>query len=134
MNLYTSYTPEEVHFLLSLTDGKKPEIPFFRGLTKAEVSKITSKYKVFELKKKEVIKEKYDYIWVFKGDVGLVRDSKLTKLSQNSGAVLNGRYAVVSVSESRVACFNIKGDDYITSVFYKNILSLYEDILIIKGL
>jgi hypothetical protein len=110
MNLFTSYTPEETKFLLSLTDKKftRNVHPILLGVNTHKLSHFYNK----TLPKKEIIKE-FEFIIVNKGKVGVIKNGKIIKtLKENDifGILknfLNEEYILLTLENCNITFFGI---------------------------
>ena len=114
MNLFTTYTPEETKFLLSLVTDQViefSEIPFFEGINKKELDNILIYKRFVKLSKKEILKD-YDYLIILKGKLAVIDSNKVLKVLNKydlfgfSKVLFNKNYTLVAAEESEVLLFN----------------------------
>ena len=120
MNLFTTYTPEETKFLLSLENIKfsREKHPLF---VEIDIHKLKKFYKK-RVEKKEIIKE-FDFVLVEKGKIGVVKNSKVVRVLEKgdcfiSKVFLDEDVLLLGMQDSEVVFFSVGEDKEI----YENIL------------
>jgi len=112
MNLFVTYTPEEIKFLKSLMIKDVKDLNnllLFKDLKKEDFSYLEEK----KLAKKEII-NKFDFIYVKKGRIGVVKNSKIVKILRKDNCFgflkvfNNEEFVLVSIEESEVLFFNVE--------------------------
>ena len=112
MNLFVTYTPEEIKFLKSLMIKDVKDLNnllLFKDLKKEDFSYLEEK----KLAKKEII-NKFDFIYVKKGRIGVVKNSKIVKILRKDNCFgflkvfNNEEFVLISIEESEVLLFNVE--------------------------
>jgi len=109
-NLFTTYTKEEIKFLLSLTDKKftRNLHPILEGI---DIHKLSHFYHK-KVPKKEILKE-FEFIIINKGKIGVVKNGKIVRILKENeifGILKNFTdedYILLSLEESEITFFGI---------------------------
>jgi len=122
MNLFTSYTKEEIKFLQEIVSNNIKKIKnnsIFMGLNKDDFSHFHEK----RVLKKEII-EKFDFIYVKKGKIGVIQNGKIVKvLKENEcfgflNVFSNQKSVLIGAEESEVVLFGIKTEKVMENILY----------------
>jgi len=133
-NLFTTYTKEEIKFLLSLTDKKftRNIHPILEGV---DIHKLSHYYNK-KVPKKEIIKE-FEFVIVNKGKVGVVKNAKIVKILKENeifGILKNFTdedYILLTLEESEITFFGIGKCEEIKNNLLKYVANKIKDKLII---
>jgi len=122
MNLFTTYTKEEIKFLQEVINKKIKKIkknPIFTGLNKDDFSHFHEK----KVSKKEMI-SKFDFVYVKKGKIGIIQNGKIVKVLKEDECFgfLNlfstEKFILIGVEESEVVLFGVKTQKAMENILY----------------
>jgi len=134
MNLFTTYTKEEIKFLQEIINKKIKKIKnnsIFMGLKKDDFSHFHEK----KVSKKEII-EKFDFIYIKKGKIGVIKNGKIIKVLQENdcfgflNVFANEEFLLIGVEESEVIFFGIKNFKVMENILYCVAREIREKVLI----
>ena len=122
MNLFTTYTKEEIKFLQDIVNKNSKclkSMPMFSGLKKDDFSHFHEK----RVSKKEIV-EQFDFIYVKKGKIGVIKNGKIVKVLKESdcfgflNVFSNEKFVLIGAEESEVILFGIKDFKVMESILY----------------
>ena len=121
MNLFTTYTKEEIKFLKEIVEKERGEVlkvKLFTGLKK-EKDFLYFKEKI--ITKKEILSD-FDFVYVKKGKLGVVKDNKIVKILKEKdcfgflNVFLSEKYLLVALEESDIILFNVNSKEGIENI------------------
>jgi len=122
MNLFTTYTKEEIKFLQEIINKKMKRIKvnsLFVGLKKDDFSHFHEK----KVSKKEIV-EKFDFIYIKKGKIGVIQNGKIIKVLKADdcfgflNVFANEEFVLIGVEESEIVLFGIKTQKGMENILY----------------
>jgi len=134
MNLFTTYTKEEIKFLqevISKKINKKINNSILAGLNKDDFSHFYEK----SILKKEIV-EKFDFIYVKKGKIGVIKNGKIVKILKENdcfgflNVFANEKFILIGAEESDVILFGIKNFTVMENILYCVAKEIKEKVLI----
>ena len=122
MNLFTTYTKEEIKFLQEVINKKIKKIKhssIFIGLNKDDFSHFQEK----KISKKEII-NKFDFVYVKKGKIGVIQNGKIVRILKEDecfgflNVFANEEFVLIGVEESEIVLFGIKTQKTMENILY----------------
>jgi len=122
MNLFTTYTKEEIKFLQEIVNENSKQLKsmsIFSGLKKEDFSHFYEK----SISKKEIV-EKFDFIYVKKGKIGVIKNGKIVKvLKENDcfgflNVFANEEFVLIGAEDSEIILFGIKDFRVMENILY----------------
>jgi len=131
MNLFTTYTKEEIKFLQEIIKKKINNDSILMGLNIDDFSYFQEK----KILKKEMI-EKFDFIYVKKGKIGVIQNGKIVKILKEGACFgflnvfANERFVLIGAEESEIILFGIKDFKAMENILYCFAKEIKEKVLI----
>ena len=122
MNLFTTYTKEEIKFLQEVINKKMKKTKkssIFAGLNKDDFSHFQEK----KISKKEMINN-FEFIYVKKGKIGIIQNGKIAQVLKEEdcfgflNVFANEKFILIGAEESEVVLFGIKTQKAMENILY----------------
>jgi len=116
MNLFTTYTKEEIKFLKEITKKESKELLKIKLFTGLQRDKDFVYFREKIVNKKEIISN-FDFIYVKEGKLGVIEGNKVVKILSRGdcfgllNVFSNKKFLLVSLEKSVIIFFNIKTKD-----------------------
>jgi len=122
MNLFTTYSKEEIQFLQEIVNENSKQLKsmsIFSGLKKDDFSHFYEK----KISKKEIV-EKFDFIYVKNGKIGVIKNGKVVKVLKKNNCFgflnvfSNDKFILIGAEDSEIILFGIKDFRVMENILY----------------